>query len=369
MRIGVPKEIKPEEYRVALTPEGVHALVEAGGAVTVERGAGLGAGFSDAQYQAAGANLGSAAEAWGCDVVVKVKEPQPAEYPFLRGQIVFTYFHLAAAPKLLLTTLLETKTTALAYETLEDKEGRLPLLAPMSGVAGSMATLMGAYYLARFHGGRGTLLADVLGISYGKVVVIGDGVVGQHAAQRACALGAEVAMAGLNPQRGAEFEQKFGARFRYFRSCPEAIAAEVRDADLVIGAVLVPGARAPHVVTEAMVQSMPEGAVIVDVSIDQGGCVATSRPTTHAFPIYIQHGVVHYCVTNMPGAYPRTSTFALTQKTLPYVLKLVRQGMEGVINDPEFAKAVNTYQGWITHLAVAQAWQEESRYRPLTSLI
>lgn len=369
MQIGVPKESKPEEYRVAVTPEGVRALVEAGCPVTVERDAGIGAGFTNAEYQAAGASLGSAAEAWACDLVLKVKEPQPEEYPFLHGQIVFTYFHLAAAPKPLLLTLLASKTTALAYETVEDEEGRLPLLAPMSGVAGNMATLMGAFYLARFHGGRGTLLSEVLGVAYGKALIVGDGVVGQHAAQRACTLGAEVAMAGLHPQRGVELKARFGPNFRYFLSSPDAIAAEVVDADLVVGGVLVPGARAPRVVTEAMVKSMPEGAVIVDVSIDQGGCVETSRPTTHADPIFIRHGVVHYCVTNMPGAYPRTSTIALTQATMPYVLKLARQGMAGVIEDPGFSKAVNTYQGWITHPAVAEAWQEENRYRPLETLV
>ncbi len=368
MRVGVPRETKLEEYRVAATPQGVRALIEAGCSVIVERGAGEGSGFADAEYQAQGACLGSAAEAWGCDLVLKVKEPQPQEYAFLRGQIVFTYFHLAAAPKALLLTLLETQTMALAYETLEDWQGRLPLLAPMSAVAGNMATLMGAFYLARFHGGRGTLLAEVLGEGYGKVLIIGDGVVGQHAAQRASAMGAEVAMAGLHPERGEEFKARFGASFRYFLSTPEAIAAEMEGSDLVIGAVLVPGARAPRVVTEAMVKRLPEGAVIVDVSIDQGGCVETSRPTTHADPIFIRHGVIHYCVTNMPGAYPRTATLALTQATLPYILKLVRQGIRGITEDPGFSKAVNAYRGWITHPAVAQAWQEENRYRSLEAL-
>ncbi len=369
MRIGVPKEVKPEEYRVALTPEGARALVEAGHLVVVERGAGKGAGFCDREYQSAGARLGSTDEAWACDLVLKVKEPQLSEYAFLRGQIVFTYFHLAAAPELLLKTLLETATTAVAYETLEDTDGRLPLLTPMSGVAGNMATLMGAYYLARFNGGRGTLLAGVLGVGYGKVLIIGDGVVGQHAAQRACAMGTEVAMAGLRPQRGAELQEKFGPSFKYFHSDPEAIAAEMVDADLVIGAVLVPGARAPYVVTEAMVKAMPQGAVIVDVSIDQGGCVETSRPTTHSDPVFVQHGVVHYCVTNMPGAYPRTSTIALTQATLPYILRLASQGIDGISGDLSFSKAVNTHRGWITHFAVAQAWHQENRYRPLAELV
>lgn len=369
MKIGVPKESKPEEHRVALTPEGVQALVAAGHLVLVEYGAGAGAGFLDHQYQSAGARLVSTGEAWGCELVLKVKEPQPFEYGFLRGQIVFTFFHLAAAPKLLLETLLETGTTAVAYETLEDSTGHLPLLAPMSGVAGNMATLMGAYYLARFNGGRGTLLASVLGVGYGKALIIGDGVVGQHAAQRACAMGTQVVMAGLRAQRGAELQEKFGPNFRYLHSAPEAIAAEIVDADLVIGAVLVPGARAPYVVTEAMVKAMPQGSVIVDVSIDQGGCVETSRPTTHGDPVFVQHGVVHYCVTNMPGAYPRTSTIALTQATLPYILRLASQGIDGVSGDLSFSKAVNTHRGWITHPAVAQAWHQEHRYRPLAEVV
>ncbi|HEC19157.1 MAG TPA: alanine dehydrogenase [Gammaproteobacteria bacterium] len=368
MKIGVPKETKTEEYRVALTPEGAGTLVKAGHQVCVEHDAGLGSGFTNAEYQTAGASIGTQSDAWDAELVLKVKEPLPPEYPFLRGQMVFTYFHLAATPKSLLETLLQSRTTAIAYETLEDEQGRLPLLAPMSGVAGNMATLMGAYYLARFNRGRGTLLAKVLGVGYGKILVIGDGVVGQHAAQRACAMGTEVVMAGLDEKRGEKLQQEIGIT-RYILSSPETIAKEIVEADLVVGAVLLRGARAPHVVTEAMVKTMPAGSVIVDVSIDQGGCIETSRPTTHADPVYILHDVIHYCVTNMPGAYPRTSTIALTRATLPYVLKLANEGLAAAVQTPGFAKAVNTFQGRITCQAVAQAWNMLSRYRPLVHLL
>ena len=369
MRVGVPKEIKTEEYRVGLTPEGARALVQAGHAVTVERGAGLGSGFDDGEYAAAGAELGDAAAAWNADLVVKVKEPQPSEYAFLRGQIVFTYFHLAAAPRELLDALLASGTIAVAYETLEDAQGRLPLLAPMSGVAGNMATLMGAYYLARFNGGRGMLLGNVLGVGYGKALIVGDGVVARHAAQRACAMGTEVVMAGLDPARGEDLKRQYPDGFRFVHSSPETLAAEIGDADLVVGAVLIRGARTPRLITEEMVKSMVEGSVIVDVSIDQGGCVATSRPTTHADPVYRAHGVIHYCVTNMPGAYPRTSTLALTRATLPYVLRLAEKGIEALKDDPGFAKAVNTYRGWITCRPVAEYWKCLDRYRPLDELL
>jgi len=369
MRIGVPREIKPEEYRVALTPEGARTLVAAGHQVTIERGAGVGSGFADQEYLHAGACLGDARKSWDNELVIKVKEPQPEEYLLLRGQMVFTYFHLAAAPRELLQVLLDSGTTAIAYETLEDKEGRLPLLAPMSGVAGNMATLMGSYYLARYNGGRGTLPANILGTGYGRVLIIGDGVVAQHAAERACAMGTEVVMAGLDAGRGESLHSRYPDCFRFLLSSPEALASEVREADLVVGAVLLRGARAPHVVTGAMVESMQKGSVIVDVSIDQGGCVATSRPTTHSDPVYSVHDVIHYCVANMPGAYPRTSTLALTRATLPYALQLADQGLEVVATDPGFAKAVNIYRGWITCLPVAQAWEREEHFKPLLELM
>ncbi len=369
MRVGVPREIKTEEYRVALTPQGARALVEAGHRVTVEREAGAGSGFTDQEYLEAGAELGGASQAWKADLVLKVKEPQPEEYAYLCGQIVFTYFHLAATSRQLLEVLLETRTTAVAYETLEDDQGRLPLLAPMSGVAGNMATLMGAYYLARFNGGRGTLPANILEVGYGKILIIGDGVVGQHAAHRACAMGTKVVMAGVDPVRGEALQERYGDCFRFLISSPATISQEIATADVVVGAVLIRGARAPHVVTEAMVGTMQKGSVIVDVSIDQGGCVETSRPTTHTDPVFTLHDVIHYCVANMPGAYPRTSTIALTRATLPYALRLATEGLDSIRGDSGFAKAVNTFQGWITCWPVAETWQMEDRFRPVSELL
>lgn len=364
MRIGVPKEIKNNENRVSVTPDGAAALVARGHEVSVERGAGLGAGFADADYTQAGARLATAAGAWSAELVVKVKEPLPEEYGRLAGQIVFTYFHLAAADPALTGALLATATVAVAYETVEDEQGRLPLLAPMSAVAGSMAPLMGGYYLARFNGGRGMLLGEILGERYGEVLVVGDGIVGQNAARVAAATGARVLVFGRRPARAADFAA-LGPNVEYRESSPDAIGAAVAGTDLLVGAVLIEGARAPRVVSEAMVRSMPEGSVIVDVSIDQGGCVATSRPTTHADPVFVAHGVTHYCVTNMPGAYPRTSTFALTAATLPYVLRLADGGVAAALEDPAFAKGVNTCRGRLTCGAVAEALGLADRYEPL----
>jgi alanine dehydrogenase len=362
MRIGTPKEIKDNENRVGLTPAGVAALRAAGPGVVVERGAGLGCGFADADYVANGAMLGNADDAWHQELVVKVKEPLESEYRQLRGQLVFTYFHLAGVPLALTSALLDTGTTAIAYETVADSTGHLPLLAPMSAIAGSMAPLMGAYYLAKFTGGRGTLLGTVLGTGHGEVAIVGDGVVGTHACNAASALGARVTVFGLTPQRATEFERR--PNVHYALSTPENIAARLREADLVVGAVLRAGARAPHVVTEAMVATMPQSSVIVDVSIDQGGCVATSRPTSHSAPVFIEHSVTHYCVTNMPGAYPRTATLALTAATLPYVLRLANGGLEAVAADAGFAKGVNTHAGRIRHAAVADALHLERVYEP-----
>jgi alanine dehydrogenase len=292
---------------------------------------------------------------------VKVKEPLPAEYRHLRDQIVFTYFHLAGAPAELTARLLAAHTTAIAYETVEDERGRLPLLAPMSAVAGAMAPLVGSHYLARHNGGRGTLLGTVLGRSQGRVAIVGDGVVGRHASVAAAALGSTVVIFGRHPERAAEFERQ--SNVRYELSTDASIARAVVDADVVIGAVLRYGARAPHVISERMVESMAAGAVIVDVSIDQGGCVATSRPTSHAVPTFVAHGVTHYCVTNMPGAYPRTSTIALTDATLSYALRLANDGLAALRDEP-FAKGVNTHAGWVRCRAVADALGETSRYAP-----
>ncbi|HLF11133.1 MAG TPA: alanine dehydrogenase, partial [Gammaproteobacteria bacterium] len=354
MKVGVPKELKDNENRVGLTPEGAAALAAAGHDVLIERNAGLGCGIENRDYQAAGARLCSADEAWATELVIKVKEPLESEYRYFGGQIVFAYFHLSGLDRALTAALLRSGTTALAYETVEDENGRFPLLAPMSAIAGSMAPLMGSYYLAKSNGGRGTLIGELLGQRHGKVVILGDGVVGRNACRVASALGGRVFIFGLFPERAAELERLY-AGVQYVLSTPENLARHLQDADLLVGAVLRPGARAPHVVTEAMVKSMPEGSVIVDVSIDQGGCVATSRPTSHSDPVFIAHGVIHYCVTNMPGAYPRTSTFALTGATLPYVSRIANGGIAAVLADPGFAKGVNTHKGHIAYEAVAAA--------------
>lgn len=365
MRIGVPKEIKDKENRVGMIPEGVARLIQSGHQVVVERGAGLGSGFSDQEYRQAGATLAAAADAWASDLVVKVKEPLESEYRFLGKQIVFTFFHLSGVDVSLTRELLEKQTTAIAYETLEDAQGGLPILAPMSAVAGNMATLMGSYYLASFNKGRGMQLATVLGESSGKVLVIGDGVVGQHAAKVAAAMGATVYIAGLNDEKFNGMRPGMVGDLRFLLSTPENIHKCASDVDLVVGAVLARGARAPKVLTEDMVKSMPVGAVVVDVSIDQGGCVETSKPTTHTNPVFIVHDVVHYCVTNMPGAYPRTSTIALTKASTKYVERIASQPLESLLTDQSFAKAINTYQGYITYEKVAKDLGMYDRYRKL----
>lgn len=354
MLVGVPKELKDHENRVAVTPAGAAALVAAGHEVRIEAGAGAESGFADAEYAAAGARLCTAAEAWQAELVVKVKEPVEREYAFLRGQIVFGYFHLAGAPPELCTALLDSATSAIAYETVEDTKGRFPLLAPMSAIAGSMAPLVGAHYLGAAAGGRGTLLGAVLGEPYGKAVIVGDGVVGRHAATVAAGLGCRVVVLGIRDELAADFE-RLGRNVRYVHSTPDDLLSELGDADLLVGAVLNPGARAPHVITEVMVERLPRGSVIVDVSIDQGGCVATSRPTTHSDPVFVKHGVIHYCVTNMPGAYPRTATLALTAASAPYVERLAAGGIAAVLADAGFAKGLNVYRGRVTHRAVAES--------------
>jgi alanine dehydrogenase len=367
MKVGIPKEVKDHENRVGLTPGGAAELVAAGHDVLVERGAGAGAGFADREYLQAGARVGDAAAAWTAELVIKVKEPLAAEYGYFGGQILFAYLHLAGAPPALTRALIESRTTAVAYETIEEPSGRFPLLAPMSAVAGSMAPLMGSFYLAQPHGGRGTLLGKIFDERHGRVVVVGDGVVGRHACNVASALGAEVIVFGITPARAAEFEQP-GNGVRYLTSTPATLAETLPSTDLLIGAVLLPGARAPHVVSEAMVASMPRGAVIVDVSIDQGGCIATSRPTTHSSPVFVAHGVTHYCVANMPGAYPRTSTLALTAATMPYVRALAATGTAALAHE-KFAKGVNTCGGFVTYRAVADALGLAQRYRDLADVL
>ena len=363
MKIGVPKEIKNRENRVALTPVGAATLVAAGHEVTIQKGAGLGSGFADGEYRQAGVRVASVEDAWDAELVLKVKEPLKPEYPFLRGQILFTYFHLAGAERSLTEVLLESGVTAIAYETVEDEHGKLPLLTPMSAVAGNMALTMGGYYLAKFNGGKGMLLGIVQGRSYGKVLIIGDGVVGRHAAKVATGMGAQTWICGRHEDRLPELRQATSEDLQFILSTQENIREHLTDADLVIGAVLQRGARAPYVVDEAMVRGMQPGSVIVDVSIDQGGCVETSRPTSHSDPVFEKHGVIHYCVTNMPGAYPRTSTMVLTSATLPYIQRLCEDGVEALRQDSSFAKGVNTYQGWITCEPVAESLGLGERYK------
>jgi alanine dehydrogenase len=369
MRIGVVREIKDKENRVALTPVGVKRLREAGHEVWIQQSAGLGSGFSDAQYAEAGAKIGSLEQAWEADLVVKIKEPLAAEYRYLKQQILFTYLHLAGVPGELTDTLLKQKTTAVAYETVEDEAKKLPLLAPMSAVAGNMAITVGSYYLAKFNNGKGMQLGSVLGTRYGKVVIIGAGVVGCHAAKTADGIGTNVFLFGRSPEREAQLKKEISPRITFAMSTPENLARHLEDADLVVGSVLLPGARAPHIVTEAMVKGMQRGSVLVDVSIDQGGCIETSRPTSHSDPVYEKHGVIHYCVTNMPGAYPRTSTIALTHATLPYVVKLADKGIEALREDAGFASGVNTYAGYVTSQPVAEALQLASRFKAFGDII
>lgn len=354
MKIGVPKEIKDQEGRVAITPDGAHCLIQKGHQLCIETDAGLNSGFSNEQYQQVGAQLVSTAAAWAVDLVVKVKEPLESEYQYLDRQMIFTYLHLAGVTPSLTQELLKKAVTAIAYETLEDEQGGLPLLAPMSAIAGNMATLMGGYYLAEFNQGRGVQLGKVLGRRHGKVVIIGDGVVGQHAAQVASGMGGNVFVAGIDSVKMQHTKAELLPDVEFFLSSPEAIAEHIKEADLVIGAVLIHGAKAPKIVSEDMIKSMAKGTVVVDVSIDQGGCIATSKPTSHTNPVFIKHGVIHYCVTNMPGAYPRTSTIALSDATLPYILKIADAGKESLMVDKALVKAINTYDGKITCKAVAE---------------
>lgn len=363
MQVGVPKEIKDKENRVAITPMGADQLIKAGHEVKVETHAGLGSGFSDSDYELAGATLVSAESAWKSDLVIKVKEPLESEYAFLDRQILFTFLHLAGVTPLLTKQLLQKRTTAIAYETVEDKQGRLPLLAPMSAIAGNTAVAMGHYHLAATNGGRGTQLGQVFGQSHGKVVVVGDGVVGMHAAKAADGLGAEVTIVGIDAKNEARLKKAISPQIHFLLSTPDNLMCALGEADLVVGAVLLPGAKAPHVISREMVNSMRPGSVIVDVSIDQGGCVETARATSHSHPTYVEHEVIHYCVTNMPAAYPRTATIALTTATLPYVKQLADQGVGALQENPAFALGLNCYQGAITCQAVADGLGMNAQFR------
>jgi alanine dehydrogenase len=369
VQVGVIREIKDKENRVALTPQGAMALTEAGHQVQVQENAGAGSGFSDADYRAAGAEIVPVDKAWASELVMKVKEPLPVEYRYLDDQIIFTYFHLAGVDKSLTEALLQTRVTAVAYETVEDADHALPLLQPMSAVAGHMAATIGSYYLARFNRGKGILLSRILGQQYGKVLIIGDGVVGRHAAKAATALGADVYICGRHADRIPVLQRDVSPALNFVLSSPDNIRQHLADTDLLIGAVLVPGARAPYLVTEDMVREMQAGSVIIDVSIDQGGCVETSRPTSHSEPVFEKHDVIHYCVTNMPGAYPRTSTLALTTATLPYALRLANERSQALIEDEGFAKGVNTWRGHLTYEPVAQELDLGNAYSPLSALL
>jgi alanine dehydrogenase len=358
MLIGVPKEVKDHESRVGIVPAGVKALVDAGHKVIVETNAGAGSSMPDEEYKRAGAEIaGTAKEVWDrAEMVVKVKEPIAQEIPFFReGLVLFTYLHLAPIPDLT-EELLKKKVTGIAYETVKDSHGALPLLTPMSEVAGRMSVQVGASYLEREKGGRGVLLGGVPGVHPAKVVIIGGGIVGTNAAKIALGMGAEVVIIDLNLNRLRELDDIFGMRVHTLASNSYTIAHSTSEADLVIGGVLIPGAAAPKLVTREMVSRMKKGAVIVDVAIDQGGCIETARPTTHSDPAYVVDGVVHYCVTNMPGAVPHTSTLALTNATFPYVLKLAQKGAEAAIrSDAAIREGVNTYKGHLTYRAVADS--------------
>jgi len=343
MIVGILKEIKPQENRVCMTPSGVDMMIANGHTVYVEKNAGTGSGFEDSQYIEAGALvLDTPDEVYGIsDMVMHVKEPQPSEFSLIKeGQIVFTYLHLAAE-KDLTTALLKTGSIGIAYETIEDRNGGLPLLAPMSEVAGRLATQQGAKYLERTFGGRGLLLGGVTGTPSANVLVIGGGVVGIHAAQVACGMGANVTILDMNIDRLRYLSEVMPANCRPLMSSPSLIRDLVKTSDLVVGAVLVAGAKAPKLITKNMLSTMKKGSVIVDVAIDQGGCFETSKATTHGDPIYEVDGVIHYCVANMPGAVPLTSTIALTNATLPYALKIANNGWKAVCENKGFAKGVN----------------------------
>ena len=358
MIVGVPKEIKDNENRVALTPAGVRALVAAGHEVVVEQSAGAGSGISDAEYSAAGSKiLPGADEVFAkAEMIIKVKEPVGPEYQRLRpGQILYTYLHLAPA-KDLTSVLLDRKVAGVAYETITAANGSLPLLTPMSEVAGRMSVHVGAFYLQKSNGGRGVLLSGVPGVPPADVVIIGGGVVGTNAAKIAAGMGADVTILEMSPDRMRELDDIFFGRVKTVASNAQTLEEGCRRADLLVGAVLIPGAAAPKLVSRALISQMKKGAVVVDVAVDQGGCFETTHPTTHSDPVYTVDGVIHYCVANMPGAVARTSTFALTNSTLRYALELANKGLKRAVREnPHLAGGVNTVDGKLTYRAVAEA--------------
>lgn len=359
MIIGVPKEIKNNENRVAITSVGVRAFIKAGHDVVIEKGAGVGSGISDEEYLEAGAELVDVREVFRrAEMIIKVKEPLSSEYNYFKsGQILFTYLHLAADERLT-RVMMEKKIVGIAYETIQLGDGSLPLLTPMSEVAGRLAIQVGARFLEKPQGGSGVLLGGVPGVKPGKVVIIGGGTVGINAAKMAVGLGADVTILDISAPKLRYFDDIFRGRVKTVMSNHYHIMKEVKDADLVVGAVLFPGAKAPHLVTEKMVKDMKDGSVIVDVAIDQGGCVENTHPTTHAEPVYIKHGVVHYSVANIPGAVARTSTYALTNATLPFGLELANKGYRKALKENRaLALGLNVYEGRVTYQAVADAFR------------
>jgi alanine dehydrogenase len=358
MRIGVPKEIKNNESRVAITPGGVVHLVRSGHTVFVQKDAGKGSGFADDEYVKAGASIvATAAEAWAMEMVMKVKEPIASEYDFFReGLVLFTYLHLASEAALT-KALVKTKVIGIAYETVQVANGTLPLLTPMSEVAGRMASQIGARFLEKPEGGKGILLGGVPGVKRGRVTIIGGGVAGTNAAKIALGLGAEVTIIDLSADRLRQIDDMYNGEISTLISNPHNIAVSVKESDLVIGAVLIPGAKAPHLVTEEMIKSMEPGSVVVDIAIDQGGIFETTdRITTHDDPVYIKHNVLHYAVANMPGAVPRTSTFALTNVTVPYAVLIATKGYKkACLENDALLKGINTLDGHVTYKAVADA--------------
>lgn len=371
MIVGVPKEIKPQENRVAITPAGVDALVRAGHKVLIEKGAGEGSGIYDEDYKQAGAEIMPSAESvWeNSEMIVKVKEPLPSEYKYFKeGQVIFTYLHLAPEPELT-KALMESKVVAIAYETVQKDDGSLPLLTPMSEVAGRLAIQEGAAFLEKFRGGKGVLLSGVPGVPPASIVIVGAGTVGTSALKRAVGMGARVTILDINVNKLRYLDDIYQGRIETLYSNRFNLLNAISKADLVIGAVLIPGAKAPKLVTEEMVRAMEPGSVIVDVAIDQGGCVETiDHPTTHAEPVFVKYGVIHYAVSNMPGAVPRTSTFALTNATLPYALELANKGWKkAIIENKALARGVNVLNGKITYKAVAEA--HNLPYHPLEEVL
>lgn len=370
MIIGVPKEIKNHENRVAITPDGVKKLIKEGHIVYVEKNAGIGSGFTNVEYKQAGAKILSKAKAIysKAELIVKIKEPLETEFKLIKpGQIIFTYLHLAALKKLT-KFLLNKKITAIAYETIETKDHKLPLLEPMSQVAGRMSIQVGANFLQKNHQGQGILLGGTDTVKPANVLIIGAGIAGSNAALIARGMGADVTILDIDEQKIRHINGKKDKLFKAKKSTSETITQEIKVADLVIGAVLLPGAKAPKLVTRIMVKSMKSGSVIVDIAIDQGGCFETSKPTSHAKPVYQIYNVTHYCVTNMPGALARTSTLAITNVTLPYIIKLAKSGVEKMISaDEVFAKGVNTYKGNLTYKPVAEAFN--LKYTRLSDLL